>query len=56
MHTKEFIDYFNTVERVFDYKDIADDRNVKLAAIKLKKHVSNWWEHLKKSRLERERK
>ena len=50
MHTEEFIGWLHTVERVFDYKDLADDRKVKLVAIKLTKHASNWWEHLKKQR------
>ncbi|KAK0598671.1 hypothetical protein LWI29_036860 [Acer saccharum] len=50
MHTEEFIDWLNTVERVFDYKDVEDEKKVKLMAIKLKKHASNWWEHLKKQR------
>ncbi|XP_062004566.1 ubiquitin C-terminal hydrolase 12-like [Rosa rugosa] len=36
---------------VFDYKDIAEDEQVKLVAIKLTKHASNWWEHLKKQRV-----
>ena len=50
MQPEEFIDWLNTVERVFDYKDVPEDRKVKLVAIKLKKHASIWWEHLKKQR------
>lgn len=50
MHGDDFIDWLNTVERIFDYKNVADDRKVKLVAIKLKKHASIWWEHLKKQR------
>ncbi|GKV29618.1 hypothetical protein SLEP1_g38525 [Rubroshorea leprosula] len=46
----EFIDWLHTVERVFELKDIPDDKRVKLVAIKLKKHASIWWENLKRSR------
>ncbi|GKV33822.1 hypothetical protein SLEP1_g42272 [Rubroshorea leprosula] len=43
----KFIDWLHTVERVFELKDIPDDKRVKLVAIKLKKHASIWWENLK---------
>ena len=46
----EFVDWLQTVERVFDFKDIPDEQKVKLVAIKLKKHASIWWENLKKKR------
>ncbi|GKV43369.1 hypothetical protein SLEP1_g50669 [Rubroshorea leprosula] len=46
----EFIDWLHTVERVFELKDILDDKRVKLITIKLKKHASIWWENLKRSR------
>ena len=36
----EFIDWLNTVERVFDIKNISDSNKVKLVAIKLKKNAS----------------
>ncbi|GKV08470.1 hypothetical protein SLEP1_g20092 [Rubroshorea leprosula] len=45
----EFIDWLQIVERVFELKDIPDDKRVKLVAIKLKKHASIWWENLKRS-------
>ncbi|GKV47692.1 hypothetical protein SLEP1_g54564 [Rubroshorea leprosula] len=45
----EFINWLHTVERVFELKDIPDDKRVKLVAIKLKKHASIWWENLKRS-------
>ncbi|KAL4570144.1 hypothetical protein LXL04_025795 [Taraxacum kok-saghyz] len=46
----DFIDWINTVERVFDLKDIPDNFKVKVVAIKLRKYASLWWEHLKKKR------
>lgn len=50
VHPNEFIDWLHTVERVFDFKDIPDDRKVKLVAIKFKKHASIWWENLRRQR------
>ncbi|RYQ82866.1 hypothetical protein Ahy_B10g101439 [Arachis hypogaea] len=50
----DFIDWLCIVERVFELKDIPDDKRVKLVAIKLKKHALVWWENLKHQR-ERER-
>ncbi|KAM1570644.1 hypothetical protein ACFX10_035620 [Malus domestica] len=43
---EEFIDWLNTVERVFDYKEVLDHRKVKIVAIKLTKYASTWWEQL----------
>ncbi|KAD4888720.1 hypothetical protein E3N88_20793 [Mikania micrantha] len=48
----EFIDWLHTVERVFDLKDAPDHMKVKIVAIKLKKHASLWWEHLKRKRVQ----
>ncbi|GKV08696.1 hypothetical protein SLEP1_g20294 [Rubroshorea leprosula] len=50
LQPNEFIDWLHTVERVFELKDVPDDKCVKLVAIKLKKHASIWWENLKRSR------
>ncbi|XP_042437074.1 uncharacterized protein LOC122023042 [Zingiber officinale] len=47
----EFIDWLNSVERVFEFKDVQEDSKVKLVAIKLRKYASIWWEHLKKQRM-----
>ena len=48
----EFIDWLHTVERVFDLKEVPDYLKVKLVAVKLKKHASLWWEHLKRKRVQ----
>ncbi|GJV96511.1 putative CCCH-type zinc finger family protein [Tanacetum coccineum] len=40
----------NTVERVFDVRDIPDKLKVKLVAIKLRQHASLWWDHVNKRR------
>jgi len=52
---EEFIDRLNTIERVFEHKDIPDDKKVKLVALRLKKYASLWWTNLNAKRL-RERK
>jgi len=31
----KFLEWFHTIERVFDYKDILKDKKVKLVALKL---------------------
>jgi len=35
LNPDEFINWLNTVQRVFEYKDIPDDKKVKLVALKL---------------------
>lgn len=50
INVEELSDWLHTVDRGFEYKDVPENRNVKLVAIKLKRHASIWWEHLKKRR------
>jgi Retrotransposon gag protein len=50
-HPDEFIDWLHTVERVFDVKNMFDKQKVKLVAIKLRKHASIWWEHVRNRRV-----
>lgn len=50
IHPDDFIDWVNTVERVFYLKYVPDPIKVKLVAIKLRKSASLWWEHEKKRR------
>jgi len=38
-----FLDWLRRVERVFDYKDIPEEKKVKLVALKLRKYASIWW-------------
>ncbi|KAI4302095.1 hypothetical protein MLD38_037882 [Melastoma candidum] len=42
---EEFIDWMHTVECIFDYEEVLKERKVKLAALKLKKYASLWWEN-----------
>jgi CRISPR/Cas system-associated endoribonuclease Cas2 len=46
----EFVDWLQTVERVFEYKEVPEEKKVKIIVVKLKKHASIWWENLKKKR------
>jgi len=41
-----FLDWLQTVEQVFEYKDVAEDKKVKLVALKLRKYTSIWWSNL----------
>ena len=50
VHPDDFIDWLSTVERVFALKDIHEHLKVKLVAIRLRKHASLWWDHVKKQR------
>jgi len=51
----EFLHWLHTVERVFEYKDVPEDRKVKLVALGLRKYASLWWTNLCAKRV-RERK
>jgi hypothetical protein len=46
----EFVDWLQTVERVFEYKEVPEEKKVKIITVKLKKHAFIWWENLKKKR------
>jgi len=36
----EFLEWMYMVERVFEYKNVPDDKRVKLVALRLEKHAS----------------
>ena len=46
-----FLDWLQTVERVFEFKDIPEDRKVKLVALKLRKYASIWWSNVVSKRV-----
>jgi len=52
---EEFLDWLHTVERVFEYKDVPEDKKVKSVALRLRKYASLWWTNLCAKRV-RERK
>ena len=39
---EEFLDRLHTVERVFEYKDVSEDKKVKFMALRLRKYASLW--------------
>ncbi|VFQ89740.1 unnamed protein product [Cuscuta campestris] len=39
----EFLEWLETVERVFDFKEVSDDKKVKIVALKFRKYASTWW-------------
>ena len=51
----EFIEWLQTVERVFEFKEIPEDKKVKLVALRLRKYASLWWTNLN-AKITRERK
>ena len=46
-----FLDWLQIVERVFEYKDISDDKKVKLVALKLRKYAAIWSANLVATRV-----
>ncbi len=50
LQAKGFIDWLKMIERIFEYKDVPEDKKVKLVALKLKGRASAWWEQMKKTR------
>ncbi|VFQ82872.1 unnamed protein product [Cuscuta campestris] len=39
----EFLEWLETVERVFDFKEVSDEKKVKIVALKFRKYASTWW-------------
>jgi len=46
----DFLDWLETVECVFEYKEVPKEQKVKIVVVKLKKHASIWWQNLKRKR------
>ncbi|XP_021999385.1 uncharacterized protein LOC110896229 [Helianthus annuus] len=46
----DFLEWLQTVERVFDIREVPEDLKVKLVALKFRKHASIWWEHVQAKR------
>ncbi|VFQ83161.1 unnamed protein product [Cuscuta campestris] len=39
----DFIEWLETIERVFDYTEVPEDKKVKLVALKFRGYASTWW-------------
>jgi len=46
LDSDDFVEWLNTVERVFEYKDIPGDKKVKLVALKLRRYALIWWSNV----------
>ena len=42
----EFLKWLQAVERVFEFKEIPEEKKVKIVALKLRSFASLWWTHL----------
>ena len=42
----DFVEWMQTIERIFEFKEISEDKKVKLVAPKLQKYSSLWWANL----------
>ena len=40
MDPDDFLEWMQTVERIFEYKKVPEDKKVKLVALKLRKYAS----------------
>ncbi|XP_035843362.1 uncharacterized protein LOC110889155 [Helianthus annuus] len=50
LHADDFLDWLQTVDRVFDLRDIPEHLKVKIVAIRFRKYASLWWENVQKQR------
>ncbi|VFQ73780.1 unnamed protein product [Cuscuta campestris] len=39
----EFLEWLETVERVFYFKEVSDEMKVKIVALKFRKYACTWW-------------
>ena len=46
LDSDEFFKWMQTFERIFEYKEILEEKKIKLIALKLKKYASLWWTNL----------
>ena len=42
MHPDDFLDWLHTIERVFEYLEVPEEKKVKLVGVKLRKYASLW--------------
>jgi hypothetical protein len=53
LNPDDFVDWLNQTERIFEYYDIQDPKEVKLVSIKLRGRASAWWEQFQIQRIRR---
>jgi hypothetical protein len=47
LDVEELIDWVSDLDKYFDYEEIDDEKKVKHVVIRLKGHVTLWWDELK---------
>ena len=50
MQAEEFLDWLANVEEIFDFKEVPEDRRVKLVATRLRGRALAWWQQTKLTR------
>jgi len=50
-----FLDWLQTVERVFEFKDFPEEKKVKLVALKFRKYASIWWSNAGSKRVKKDK-
>ena len=50
-YVDDFLNWLNSVERIFEYYDVPKHKKVKLVVIKLRQHPSFWRENFNKQRV-----
>jgi len=50
LNPKVFLEWIQSIERIFEIKEYSDEKAFKVAIIKLKKYASLWYENVKKQR------
>ena len=53
LNPKEFVDWLNQIESIFEYYEVQDSNKVRLVFIKLRGRTSTWWEQLQVQRVRR---
>ena len=53
LNPKEFVDWLNQIESIFEYYEVQDSKKVKLVSIKQRGRTLAWWEQLQVQRVRR---
>jgi hypothetical protein len=50
LDVEEFLDWIRSMDKRFDYEDVHEEKKVKQAITKLKRHATLWWDELQVKR------